>query len=750
MAKLFTSRKRIVFSILASIALLLSLIGVVAGFSSNVTSILKNLSTDYIKNTSEQMALAINREITNNVEFAKLLSYSVQRLNGVSQEEVDAFLEDFNSMGYFDDIALISLEGTSYSLKYGLSNVAHRNYFQQIMSDGTTGIVSETIKDVYNDEYCNVYASPIIIDGKIDGLFAGKLSHATFSDILDDNANNDMYINVVASTDGTVIITNDKTNTIHQDDNIFNITNIDSSMHSNFSLDDVSGFIQLEMNEEEYFCSYKSVGNNNMVVFTFILAGYFNNLTKQIVTTTLGFGFLLALIIILLFVYMMYSTYRSMQKIKKYSLECEKLAYVDPITGFATWNKYEREAPKLIANPSFKYAEIDIDIEKFKIINDFLGHSSGNKILCHLANIINNNLDDKSIFCRNTADNFSILFAYNKKQEIIDFLNNIINDVDYQITEIRVVLKIGVYLIKDKELSCRAFSDRAFLAKSTIKNANSSTYAFFDELMLERIRSEKAIEDVMEEALERKEFCVYLQPKIDMNDGKLSGAEALVRWNHDGVMMSPASFIPLFEKNHFVKKIDLFVFEEVCKLQKIWINKDYDPVVISVNMSRLHFMDSNFVESLVALCDKYEVPTKYLEIEITETAAFENLEVLKSVFAKLKESGFKVSIDDFGTGYSSLNMLKDLPVDVLKIDRTFLLGSETNNRAIDVIGHVISLGSDLKMTTVCEGIETKEQVDLLRRLGCDMAQGFYFARPMAVSDYEKLMYNANGTTRNII
>ena len=183
------------------------------------------------------------------------------------------------------------------------------------------------------------------------------------------------------------------------------------------------------------------------------------------------------------------------------------------------------------------------------------------------------------------------------------------------------------------------------------------------------------------------------------------------------------------------------MFREVCKLQKTWKNMGYTPKVISVNMSRLHFPDPHFVDTLKGICDEYGIDTKYFEIEVTESAAYENINILMDVFSKIKAAGFHVSIDDFGTGYSSLNMLKDLPVDVLKIDRSFLTeDADEEENASKIIACVVSLASSLDISTICEGIETKEQANLLSKLGCDMAQGFYFARPMPVKDFEKLVY----------
>ena len=390
-------------------------------------------------------------------------------------------------------------------------------------------------------------------------------------------------------------------------------------------------------------------------------------------------------------------------------------------------------------NTGTSYALISLDIDKFKAINDSLGFEGGNEILRQLADIISRNINKTDMFARSSGDLFYILYAYENISDVRNVVANIISDVDYMDKSIKMYICLGVYLIIDHNLAIEAAVGRANLARRSIKDQKQSSYAFFDNAMIERIRDERSIENIMEESLVKHEFKVYLQPKFSLDDGNaLVGAEALVRWQHDGSLITPNRFIPVFEKNGFIVQLDYYMFEETCKLQKKWLEMGNKPKIISVNMSRLHLRSKHFVEDLVAICNKYEIDTRYFEIEITESAAYENLDILSAVFGKIKSYGFHVSIDDFGTGYSSLNMLK---VDVLKIDRSFLTeNADENENASRIIACVVTLASSLNIATICEGIETKEQADLLKKLGCNMAQGYYFARPMPVPEFEKLAY----------
>ncbi|MBQ9383245.1 MAG: EAL domain-containing protein [Ruminiclostridium sp.] len=418
--------------------------------------------------------------------------------------------------------------------------------------------------------------------------------------------------------------------------------------------------------------------------------------------------------------------------------------YVDSLTGHETVERFRQHFLTEMKDHATGHAMISLDVERFKVVNDTFGYDGGNDIIRRISDVIKRDIGENDHFTRSMGDLFYILAQFGDSSELVDLVERVILDVEYQITEIKLELAIGIYIIDDFNMKSRVAADRADMARDSVKRAKQQNrYAFFDSSMLQKIRREKRIEDVMEDALELREFLVYLQPKFSLGDeNSVVGAEALVRWKHDGKLIPPGEFIPLFERNGFVTKIDYYMFEEVCKLQKKYEKLGFTPKVVSVNMSRLHIHKQGFVAELAAMCEKYEIDTKYFEIEITESAAFEDMDILCDIFREIKSYGFHVSIDDFGTGYSSLNMLKDLPVDVLKIDRSFLTeNADEHENASLIIGCVVSLAASLGIRTICEGIETKEQAALLTKLGCNMAQGFYFARPMPVADYESLTYN---------
>lgn len=246
---------------------------------------------------------------------------------------------------------------------------------------------------------------------------------------------------------------------------------------------------------------------------------------------------------------------------------------------------------------------------------------------------------------------------------------------------------------------------------------------------------EQKIESSMEDALKNREFKVVYQPKTLTDNEKFIGAEALIRWYKDGDIISPGKFIPLFEKNKFIIKLDLYIFEQVCKDMASWKEKyDYIPIV-SINVSKEHFVDENFINEYVKITDKYNLDRACIDLEITESATIDGkVDVLK-ILNTIKEKGFTISIDDFGTGYSSLSMLQNMPIDIIKIDKVFVDKADLNSNQ-NIINYIMILANRLGVKTIAEGVETKEQVDFIKSIKCDMIQGYYYSKPLSKQDFE--------------
>lgn len=379
-----------------------------------------------------------------------------------------------------------------------------------------------------------------------------------------------------------------------------------------------------------------------------------------------------------------------------------------------------------------------IDIDNFKRVNDVYGHSMGDQLLIGISELIKSNT--QGFTSRIGGDEYVVLFDGNIPSEemshIAEQLLAGMEHMEYRKDVLSLIsLSIGIVLeqpvsqsLDDVLAKCDA---AMYQAKYDGKN-RYTVYKAFDKI----IETNRNIELEMEPALANGEFHVYLQPKVNMITSELYGAEALSRWVHpiDGVR-APIVYIPLFEKNGFISQLDMYVYEEVCRIKASWTGKKYEHIPVSVNMSRLHLYHRDFPETLRDIANRYNIPTNELEIEITESIFIKDHEELIHTVDHLRELGFLVSIDDFGSGFSALNLLKDLAVDTVKLDKQFLQVSSNTLRGKKVIRNVIALCRDLKLDVVTEGVETQEHVDFIISCGCPIAQGFYYAKPLPLEEF---------------
>ncbi len=417
-----------------------------------------------------------------------------------------------------------------------------------------------------------------------------------------------------------------------------------------------------------------------------------------------------------------------------------QMLHLDPVTGGNNWYKFRMDVNKILNSRQFfkkKYALVNFDINRFKIINDSFGHQKGDEVLRDIYNLIKKWIKPGEPFTRYSADQFYILLIYQEPEEVNDRikeLNNRLHQLKFTKT---VKFYYGVYYITERKDSIDRMGDFAGIAKHKIKGSGEDIISYFDDESRIRLLEEEKIEKTMHDALKNKEFVVYLQPKYTTVEEKITGAEALVRWdNGSGSLISPGFFIPVFEKNGFITELDMYMLKNVCRIQRGWMDKGYRPLPVSVNISRIHFTNPHLAEIIKDAVDEYQIPHELIELELSESAFLQNKQMLIDTVILLREYGFLVSMDDFGAGYSSLNSLKDLPLDVVKLDGELFRITDDVERGQTVIRNTISMAKDLHMKVVAECIETREQVEFLCTVGCDIIQGYYYAKPMPVEQFE--------------
>lgn len=417
----------------------------------------------------------------------------------------------------------------------------------------------------------------------------------------------------------------------------------------------------------------------------------------------------------------------------------------DELSGLYNQQKFFQCVRDLLKHkPNRQYAFIRIDIDRFKVINSFYGSKEGDQLIAFLGKVIRELLLEKEncYYGRINADVFAVCMEYNK-EDIGKILKEIRASIENYNERYYLQTAAGIYIISDNKMDVSTIYDKATIAANQCKNNYMIHEMIYTKEMDDKVMREQRVINEMELALDNEEFTVYFQPKYDLSKMQPSGAEALVRWKKpDGSMISPADFIPIFESNGFIIKLDYYVWERVCQFIKKSMDAGKDIKPISVNVSRVNLYNPKFLGSIIELVKKYDIPPKYLNLELTESVFSDNAEMMLEAVDFLHDAGFTIFMDDFGSGYSSLNILKDINLDVLKIDMKFLAKGPSNDKCEKIIAAVIKMAESLNLPVIAEGVEEQQEVEMLKRLGCDYIQGYYFAKPMPLEEYEKLIEKA--------
>ncbi|MFV0362270.1 MAG: EAL domain-containing protein [Suipraeoptans sp.] len=412
----------------------------------------------------------------------------------------------------------------------------------------------------------------------------------------------------------------------------------------------------------------------------------------------------------------------------------------DQLTGlFSKEYFYKMAAEEMGRNSDNNYDIICCDIENFSLVNDIYGYDVGNQILKSTAMTLKKSLVGNIICTRLNSDIFVALMPY-RNDYTEDYFNNLTSEINNNLILGEIVLDYGIYHCTDNDTTIHTACNRALSVIDKVKGNFTKNFVMYDEAFRQEQLLALRLTANIEKALKNREFKVYLQPKFDLQTEKMIGAEALVRWisPEDG-FMPPGKFIPLFERNGFISELDKFVWEESCAFLRKSIDNNWPRLPISVNVSRIDLYNLDVVKVVTDLINKYKLETKDLHLEITETAYNDHPEIVLEATNRLHETGYVLELDDFGTGYSSLNLLSEMALDILKLDMRFAQSHVSNQKQNDIMSFILDLAKRMKLTVISEGVETLEQTENLKKMGCNSAQGYYFAKPMPINEYEVLL-----------
>ncbi|HAG69459.1 MAG TPA: GGDEF domain-containing protein [Lachnospiraceae bacterium] len=417
-----------------------------------------------------------------------------------------------------------------------------------------------------------------------------------------------------------------------------------------------------------------------------------------------------------------------------------ELKRTDSVTEVATAEYFYEYADKLFKSGEIAdYAACSFTLKGMEEINRKLDAHSGNMLMKTYVKRLQELIGKFGIVARNSGINFSAIFLKDKANEVMDYLAG----QDIYLPELDVSRFMsayaGYFLSAENSQSPMELNDVLNIAIQTARENAGSPYIIYDDKLRQQINDAKYIESIFQGALQEEEFFVYYQPKVETKSYLLAGAEALCRWKHDGEMILPFRFIPVLEQNGEICRLDFYMLEHVCRDMRRWIDGGGKAVRVSVNLSRLHMGNPNLLKNILEIIDSYDIPHQYIEIELTETTTEVDYIELKKLVSGLRDAGIFTSVDDFGVGYSSMNLLRELPWNIIKIDRSFMpIGdnSQEDEKRKVMLKSVIGMTQALGLKCIAEGVETVDQIILLKKYGCYFVQGYYFDKPLPVEEFE--------------
>lgn len=639
----------------------------------------------------------------------------------------------------FKRLAYIPPDGNAVTTDGVSFNVLDRKYFQKALSG--EACISDLMRDKIDGELIHVYAVPLYHNGTIQGVIIATNDTNLFADVLNADAFNGEGSAYVVDKDGSAVAFSKEDHMVWTY-NLFDKMKGDSKKHQDIQEmqkrieQGKEGIVEYTMNEMSLVGAYSKIGINDWYVLSVVPRDVIYRNTDRLLIRNIASVVMMGIVLGVFVSFFSIQNYRSNKKISR-------IAFTDPLTGGNNLNKFKILAAQVLDKERDELYMVRIDIDNFRLINDMYGYEEGDRILQDMAHLISVILTRDDIYGRSGSDNFLCLIRAKSDEKVIAMGGQFREAFKERLNERKkqyvVNFTTGVYKIaKSDERDMDKIIDRTTMAHRHAKTLpNERKFAFYSDNMRAEAVRVKNIEDIMHGALERREFVVYLQPKYDLGTGKMEGAEALIRWVRDGKVIAPSEFVPVFEKNGFIVNIDMFAMEEVCRMQRRWLDKGMNPLPISVNQSKSLVYGKDYIETCNHLVHKYRLPPYLIELELLESIIHDNVQKLKEITESLRADGFLICIDDFGSGYSSLNMLKDIYADVLKIDRGFLSSAQSSERAEMVLANVIRLARDLNMSVVTEGVETQQQAELLKNLGCHTVQGYWYAKPMTIAEYEE-------------
>ncbi|ENY8704705.1 EAL domain-containing protein [Clostridioides difficile] len=702
----------------------------------------------HIKEVAVQGSQLAQRQIEKDLDVLNIFSnYYASNPDIPNEEKMKNLLDEMENQKFYT-MAIVDINGNAENTKGDKFSVKDREFFKNSIK-GKKYVSSPYVDEVNKSIKKIAISVPLLNNDKVVGVLYCTYNINTLMKLINISFYENNSISYVVKNNGTIILhpqgdslSKNIYKLLKQDNDIQEVNRLKKELQEN-----KTGATVLNMLEERRYLGYATMDNGNSennyikdwnLIFSIPETVVFSN-SKQIINRAVYAVLSIVLIFIAIIFYIIYIK-------KSNEKEILSLAYEDKVTYIGNQNKFYRECSKyLLDKPSLNYIIVYFDINNFKMINDTFGYEFGDNLLITIAKALKEELTEGEVYARLSSDYFAIFCDYkNGRNKIIRKLDNIRSNIESNLSIVfEISLCVGIYFVEEGEVDIQKAVNKANMARSVAKGKNIN-YAIYNEDVRNKLSEESMILDDIKIALVKNQFEVYYQPKFSLVTGEMIGSEALIRWNHpEHGFISPAVFIPIAEKSKLILKIGRFVFERVCNDLYEWKKQGKKIVPVSVNLSRVELYQPDIVKFINKTIKMYNLSSDFIEIEITETVAINELNILKNVLKnvlnELRTYGFSISMDDFGTGYSSISCLRDMPIDILKLDKSFLGGIEHDERSRNIAKSIVSLAKSLDLVVIIEGVESKEQAELMKQFGCDLVQGFYFARPMPAKNFLDLL-----------
>lgn len=688
----------------------------------------------YVDDVSDQIADSVDLRLTEITIDLQTLSDSVS-LTGLSRHAyLSSYLERKQSILGFSSLFLLLRDGTVFPQVDRDVDFFQLDGVQQSF-EGSPGISFLSGQDL-------LYSVPVSVEGGASAVLAGIRSQQQMQKLIGTRCFEGKGFTCITDTAGSLIISPSGMDPFLKLEELFPTEDPDllpniRAMEENIAKGESDVFSFKSTDGNELILAYNPLQSYDWVLLTLVPADLISHQTTRYIArsfVSLGIVILLCIGTLLLLFFLFRQHFTHMQQI----------AFVDSLTGCINNTAFRLSCANLLqSSPPCTYTLVHLDLKNFKLVNEEFGSAQGDRTLRYVMETIQQNIKEGELATRSTADRYFLLLKESDPSVIRSRLSRIAEEINSPAERLRepyrLTIQSGAYLVDDPSLDVTILQDRAITACRSRSSDQDGVCIFYDTALTRKMQEEHDLNDQFEPSLKNGDFKIFFQPKIRTDDHLPGGIEALVRWDHPqrGLLL-PQIFVPLFEKNGKVCTLDVYVFEEVCRTLRRWIDKGGKPIPVSINVSRQHFRNVDFLDPYETIARKYEIPKGLIELELTESIFFDanSLPNVDKQIKRMHELGFHCSLDDFGMGYSSLSLLMEFDIDAIKLDQSFFKDID-RPRAREVISSILQLSKSIGTQTVAEGVKNDRQITFLTEAGCDLIQSYYYSPPLPVAEFEE-------------